>query len=201
MAQQHAVPVLYCNLVGGNDELIFDGNSVAFDATGHLIAAGTAFAEDLVLVDLDSPVAIQPEPVKLVAALHDALVLGLRDYTRKCGFKSVVLGLSGGIDSAVTACLAVAALGAENVMGVSMPSQFSSKGSIDDARDLAHNLGIRWETIPIQNVFEQFKAHAAAGVQGTTGRHDRGKHPGAHPRHNPDGALEQVRAHATDHRQ
>ena len=90
--------------------------------------------------------------------LHDALVLGLRDYTRKCGFKSVVLGLSGGIDSAVTACLAVAALGPENVMGVSMPSQFSSQGSIDDARDLAHNLGIRWETIAIQEVFERFKA-------------------------------------------
>jgi NAD+ synthase (glutamine-hydrolysing) len=157
VAQRHGVPVLYCNLVGGNDELIFDGNSLAFDASGQLIAAGAAFAEDLVLVDLDSPVAIQPEPVRPAAALHDALVLGLRDYTRKCGFKSVVLGLSGGIDSAVTACLAVAALGAENVMGVSMPSQFSSQGSIDDAWDLAHNLGIRWETIVIQNVFEQFK--------------------------------------------
>ncbi len=158
VAQQHGVPVLYCNLVGGNDELVFDGNSLVFDASGHLLAAGAAFAEDLVLVDLDSPVAIQPEPVKPAAALHDALVLGLRDYTRKCGFKSVVLGLSGGIDSAVTACLAVAALGAENVMGVSMPSQFSSRGSIDDARDLAHNLGIRWETIVIQDVFERFKS-------------------------------------------
>jgi NAD+ synthetase len=157
VAQQHRVPVLYCNLVGGNDELIFDGNSVAFDASGNLIAAGAAFAEDLVMVDLDSPVVIQPEAVEPAAALHDALVLGLRDYTRKCGFKSVVLGLSGGVDSAVTACLAVAALGPDNVMGVSMPSQFSSRGSIDDARDLAGNLGIRWETIAIQDVFEQFK--------------------------------------------
>ena len=109
------------------------------------------FAEDLVIVDLEgrapAPSASRStsEPV---AALHDALVLGLRDYTRKCGFKSVVLGLSGGIDSAVTACLAVAALGPENVMGVSMPSQFSSKGSIDDARELAQNLGIRWEIDP-----------------------------------------------------
>lgn len=158
VAQQHHVPVLYCNLVGGNDELVFDGNSLVFDASGHLIGAGAAFAEDLVLVDLDSPVAIQSEPVKPAAALHDALVLGLRDYTRKCGFKSVVLGLSGGIDSAVTACLAVSALGPENVMGVSMPSQFSSRGSIEDARDLAYNLGIRWETIVIQDVFEQFKS-------------------------------------------
>src|SRR5208283_4705224 len=158
VAQRHGVPVLYCNLVGGNDELVFDGNSLVFDASGHLLATGAAFAEDLVLIDLDSPVPIQPVPVKPAAALYDALVLGLRDYTRKCGFKSVVLGLSGGIDSAVTACLAVAALGAENVMGVSMPSQFSSRGSIEDARDLAHNLGIRWETIAIQEVFERFKA-------------------------------------------
>jgi NAD+ synthetase len=93
-----------------------------------------------------------------VAALHDALVLGLRDYAVKCGFKSAVLGLSGGIDSAVTACLAVAALGNDNVLGVSMPSQFSSPGSRDDARDLAQNLRIRYETIPIQPAFEQLKA-------------------------------------------
>jgi len=156
VAQQYKVPVVYCNLVGGNDELIFDGNSLAFDAAGNLLAQGAPFAEDLVIVDL----AGQPQPFKPLepaAALHEALVLGLRDYTQKCGFKSVVLGLSGGIDSAATACLAVAALGRENVLGVSMPSQFSSKGSIDDARDLAKNLGIRWETIPIQDVFEQFK--------------------------------------------
>jgi NAD+ synthase (glutamine-hydrolysing) len=157
VAQRYKVPVVYCNLVGGNDELIFDGNSVAFDASGNLLAQGAAFAEDLVIVDL----AGQPQtfsPMEPAAALHDALVLGLCDYTQKCGFKSVVLGLSGGIDSAVSACLAVAALGRENVLGVSMPSQFSSKGSIEDARELAANLGIRWETIPIQDVFEKFKA-------------------------------------------
>ena len=157
VAQQYKVPVLYCNLVGGNDELIFDGNSLAFDATGNLLAQGAAFAEDLVMVDLAGP----PQtfhPLEPAAALHEALVLGLRDYTQKCSFKSVVLGLSGGVDSAATACLAVAALGRENVLGVSMPSQFSSKGSIEDARELAANLGIRWETIPIQDVFEQFKA-------------------------------------------
>ena len=157
VAQQYKVPVVYCNLVGGNDELIFDGNSLAFDASGNLLAQGAAFAEDLVIVDLAGPP--QPfHPLEPAAALHEALVLGLRDYTQKCGFKSVVLGLSGGIDSAATACLAVAALGRENVLGVSMPSQFSSKGSIEDARELARNLGIRWETIPIQNIFEQFKS-------------------------------------------
>jgi NAD+ synthetase len=157
VVQQYKVPVVYCNLVGGNDELIFDGNSLAFDASGKLLAQGAAFAEDLVIVDL----AGRPHPFtpqEPAAALHEALVLGLRDYTQKCGFKSVVLGLSGGIDSAATACLAVAALGRENVLGVSMPSQFSSKGSIEDARELAKNLGIRWEMIPIQHVFEQFKA-------------------------------------------
>jgi NAD+ synthetase len=157
VARRHNVAVLYCNLVGGNDELIFDGNSLAFDAAGDLVAAGAAFAEDLVLVDLDSSSAVQPATDEPGAALHDALMLGLRDYARKCGFKSVVLGLSGGIDSAVTACLAAEAIGPENVVGVSMPSQFSSKGSRDDAGELARNLGIRWETIPIQAVFEQFK--------------------------------------------
>jgi NAD+ synthetase len=157
VAQQYKVPVVYCNLVGGNDELIFDGNSVAFDASGNLLAQGAAFAEELVIVGLEGQT--QPfSPLEPATALHDALVLGLRDYTQKCGFKSVVLGLSGGIDSAVTACLAVAALGRENVLGVSMPSQFSSKGSLEDARKLAANLGIRWETIPIQDVFEKFKA-------------------------------------------
>lgn len=158
VAREQGVPVVYCNLVGGNDELIFDGNSLAFDASGRLLAQGGAFTEDLVLVDLEDRAPAQPfAPLESAVALHDALVLGLRDYTRKCGFQSVVLGLSGGIDSAVTACLAVAALGRENVLGVSMPSQFSSKGSLEDARELVRNLGIRWETIPIQDVFEQFK--------------------------------------------
>jgi NAD+ synthase (glutamine-hydrolysing) len=162
VAQQYQAPVVYCNAVGGNDELIFDGNSLAFDSAGRLLAQGAAFAEDLVIFDLEGEGEAPAEPLPFnplepAAALHEALVLGLRDYTQKCGFKSVVLGLSGGIDSAATACLAVAALGRQNVLGVSMPSQFSSKGSIDDARDLAKNLGIRWEMIPIQDIFEQFK--------------------------------------------
>jgi NAD+ synthetase len=160
VAQDHRVPVVYCNLVGGNDELIFDGNSLAFDASGNLLAQGAAFQEDLVIVELEGRAPARPQTFQLqepAAALHDALVLGLRDYTRKCGFKSVVLGLSGGIDSAVTACLAVAALGTGNVLGVSMPSQFSSKGSIEDARELAKNLGIRWEVVPIQDTFQTLK--------------------------------------------
>jgi len=158
VAAKHRVPLVYCNLVGGNDELIFDGNSMVFDAAGNLIAQGTAFAEELIVVDLAAakPIAFRPQPQ--VAALHDALVLGLRDYVRKCGFKTAVLGLSGGIDSAVTACLAVDALGRDNVLGVSMPSSFSSKGSVDDARELAKNLGIRYEIVPIQEVFQTLKA-------------------------------------------
>jgi NAD+ synthetase len=161
VAREHRVPVAYCNLAGGNDELIFDGNSLAFDAAGNLLGQGAAFQEDLLVVDLEGGTPAKPQTVHVqepAAALHDALVLGLRDYTRKCGFKSVVLGLSGGIDSAVAACLAVAALGPGNVMGVSMPSQFSSKGSIEDARELAKNLGIRWEVIPIQEAFQSLKA-------------------------------------------
>ncbi|HUI07572.1 MAG TPA: NAD+ synthase [Verrucomicrobiae bacterium] len=161
VAREHRTPVAYCNLVGGNDELIFDGNSMAFDADGRLIASGAAFREDLVVVDLDPSVSHEPSTVirssSPIASLHSALVLGLRDYTQKCGFQSVVLGLSGGIDSAVSACLAVAALGRENVMGISMPSQFSSTGSVEDARELAQNLGIRWEMIPIQDAFEEYK--------------------------------------------
>lgn len=157
IAVKHRVPLVYCNLVGGNDELIFDGRSLVFDATGNLLAEGTPFREDLLIVDLPSPSTIHHSPSMPVASLHDALVLGLRDYVQKCGFKSVVLGLSGGIDSAVTACLAVSALGKGNVMGISLPSQFSSQGSLDDARQLAHNLGIRYEVIPIQDAFQTLK--------------------------------------------
>ena len=147
-------PVLYCNLVGGNDELIFDGASLAFDSAGKRTAQGAFFAEDLLIVNTDQTKPIEAkEPVE-EEAIYDALVLGLRDYLHKCGFKSAVLGLSGGIDSALTAVLAVAALGKENVRGVSLPSQFSSQGSLDDARILATNLGIRYDVLAIQPMFE-----------------------------------------------
>lgn len=158
LALKHRKPLLYCNLVGGNDELIFDGNSMAFNERGELIARGKPFQEDLVVVDLATAEPIRSEPASMETTLHDSLVLGLRDYCGKCGFRSVVLGLSGGIDSAVTACLAAEAMGKENVMGVSMPSQFSSRGSLDDARVLAQNLGIRYEVIPIQDTFQTLKS-------------------------------------------
>ncbi|MCP5518498.1 MAG: NAD+ synthase [Verrucomicrobiales bacterium] len=161
LAGRCGVPLLYCNSIGGNDELVFDGNSLAFDARGRLIAAGAGFAEDLVVVDTAASVPVEPTDLPDEEKLHRALVLGLRDYLHKCGFRQAVLGLSGGIDSAVTAALAVAALGAENVHGVALPSQYSSSGSLDDARELAANLGIRFDVIPIQRGFEALKTELA----------------------------------------
>jgi NAD+ synthase (glutamine-hydrolysing) len=157
LAGKARCPVVYCNLVGGNDELVFDGTSMVFDPKGRLLAQGRRFEEDLLLLELDGASALQPTEPQEEELVFRALALGLRDYVRKCGFKSVVLGLSGGIDSALTACIAVAALGAENVRGISLPSQFSSQGSLDDARLLAVNLGIRYDVIPIQPPFLSVK--------------------------------------------
>jgi NAD+ synthase (glutamine-hydrolysing) len=157
LAALHRVPILYCNSVGGNDELIFDGNSLAVGADGRLLARLAPFREELGIIDtarVDDVPPFQSDPEEL----HDALVLGLRDYLHKCGFKSAVLGLSGGIDSAVTAALAAVALGPENVLGVTMPTQYSSRGSIEDSRLLAENLGIRFLEIPIQSAFECVRA-------------------------------------------
>ena len=153
LAAKTRCPVIYCNLVGGNDELVFDGTSMVFDSRGRLLGEARRFEEDLLLLEIEGTPAIQPAEPKDEELVFRALALGLRDYVRKCGFKSVVLGLSGGIDSALTACLAVSALGPENVHGVSLPSQFSSQGSLDDARVLAQNLGIRYDVIPIQPPF------------------------------------------------
>lgn len=150
-------PVFYCNLVGGNDELVFDGQSIAYRADGSLLAQGEAFAEDFLLVDSESAASVPPRPRPDEAMLHDALVLGTRDYLHKCGFRSVVLGLSGGIDSAVVAALAVAALGPGQVRGLALPSEFSSAGSIADARALAENLGIAFDIVPIQPGFAALK--------------------------------------------
>jgi NAD+ synthetase len=157
LAQKTRTPLVYCNLVGGNDELIFDGGSVVFNGAGDLIARGSAFEEDFLSVDaaVAGPVEVEARPDE--EKLFQALALGLRDYLHKCGFKSAVLGLSGGIDSAVTACVAAAALGPENVHGVSLPSQFSSPGSLEDARMLARNLGLRYDVIPIQPPFLSLK--------------------------------------------
>jgi NAD+ synthetase len=156
IARRDRIPVLISNQVGGNDSLIFDGSSLALNAQGELIAQAASFEEDLVLVDpFDAPVVPAPEDDDTEAA-YRALVLGTRDYVRKCGFKKVLVGLSGGIDSALVACIASEALGAENVVGVGMPSPYSSSGSIDDSRQLAANLGIRFEVIGISGLFAEF---------------------------------------------
>lgn len=154
-------PLIYVNQVGGNDELVFDGNSVVLDATGNVIAQARDFEEDLLVVDLaidgtgaEARASRVETPSGGIESVYRALVLGLRDYVRKCGFRSVVLGLSGGIDSALTAAIAVAALGKDNVVGVSMPSRFSSDHSVADARSLAENLGIRFHIVPIRPIHQ-----------------------------------------------
>jgi NAD+ synthase (glutamine-hydrolysing) len=158
VARTHQRPIVYCNVVGGNDELVFDGSSIAFNRAGELIAQLPSFQTVEAVVDTDSTAALPPPSDDLMAELFGALSLGVRDYLTKCNFKSAVLGLSGGIDSAVVAAIAVDALGSDNVLGVSMPSPYSSRGSIDDALALAHNLGIRCLQIPIGDAFLAFKA-------------------------------------------
>jgi NAD+ synthase/NAD+ synthase (glutamine-hydrolysing) len=151
MARKHRVPVVYVNQVGGNDDLIFDGRSCAFDAQGAPIGRGRSFESDVLVVDLADNATIGPPPdLEAECEIWHALIVGTRDYARKCGFKSAVLGLSGGIDSALTAALAAEALGADAVLGVLMPSPYSSKGSIDDSMELAKNLGIKTLTLPIE---------------------------------------------------
>jgi NAD+ synthase (glutamine-hydrolysing) len=204
-ASDNTVIVAYNNLVGGQDELVFDGDSLVFDENGDLIARGTQFEEDLILVDLDVEsvfrkrlhdprrrqqklnAAQAPEVWQLVtrsrkhaampartqtdlltedAEIYRALVVGTRDYVTKNGFKKVVLGLSGGIDSALTACVAVDALGSGNVVGVLMPSEFSSRGSIDDAEQLGKNLGIELITLAIADVLQSFTTALKPGFKG-----------------------------------
>src|SRR5213595_2178388 len=161
LARTYKRPIFYCNAVGGNDQLIFDGNSIAVNSSGGLIAQLPAFREHEQIVDTESTATMEFREESTPEQLFGALSLGLRDYLRKCNFKSAVLGLSGGIDSAVVAAIAVDALGAENVIGVSMPSPYSSRGSIDDALALARNLGIRCLEIPITNAFTAFKSQFA----------------------------------------
>ncbi|MDE3188174.1 MAG: NAD+ synthase [Acidobacteriota bacterium] len=156
IAKRDGIPVLMCNQVGGNDSLVFDGSSLALNGRGELIAQAASFEEDLVIVDvLGAPPIAEPQADDTEAA-YRALVLGTRDYVRKCGFRRVLVGLSGGIDSALVAAIATEALGAENVMGIGMPSPYSSAGSIDDSRKLAANLGIRFEVIGISGLFQEF---------------------------------------------
>ena len=157
-ARVYQRPICYCNAVGGDDQLIFDGNSIAVNASGDLIAQLAAFREDDRVVDTDSSAKIELHEGKTPEQLFAALSLGVRDYFRKCNFRSAVLGLSGGVDSAITAVIAADALGADNVTGVLMPSPYSSRGSIDDARALAKNLGIQCLQIPITEAFKILKA-------------------------------------------
>lgn len=159
-AMQYGCPVFYVNLAGGQDELVFDGGSVVVDVDGKICARAASFIEELLVVDLKDdgtltgPVAEPPEPDE---EIYEALVLGTRDYVRKNNFQKVVIGLSGGIDSSLTAAVAVDALGSENVTGIFMPSQYSSKESQEDAEELAKNLGIAFHTVSIEPAFAAYK--------------------------------------------
>ncbi len=156
-ARHHRMPVVYVNQAGGNDSLVFDGSSFAMNANGHVTASAASFAEDLVLWDSQTSAGDQHENLSdECEAAYEALVTGTRDYIRKCGFAKVLIGLSGGIDSSLTAVIAVDAVGPENVVGVSMPGPFSSPGSISDARALATNLGLRFELAPISAEYDSF---------------------------------------------
>ncbi len=159
LALSHQLPVVYVNQVGGNDSLIFDGASVALTVDGKVAAQAAAFEEDLVLFDTATGQGeIHEQPPEEIAYAYRALVQGTRDYVHKCRFEKTLVGLSGGIDSAVVAAIAVEALGAENVLGVSMPGPFSSEGSKTDAQSVAQNLGIELKTIPITPVYEAYRA-------------------------------------------
>jgi NAD+ synthetase len=156
VARDEKIPLAQVNLVGANDELIFDGHSVALAAGGEVVALGKGFAEEIFVANLKSEIRNLKSEINFPSReqqIFSALSLGIRDYVRKCGFKSVILGLSGGIDSALVAVLAADALGAENVFGVAMPARYSSTGSLHDAEALAKNLGIRYEVLPIEPPF------------------------------------------------
>ena len=185
VARDEKIPLAQINLVGANDELIFDGHSVALNSSGEVIALGNGFAEDILVVELNSrrsrgdetQIKEELESPHVVSygstfpsrepQIFSALSLGVRDYVHKCGFKSVILGLSGGIDSALVAVLAADALGAENVFGVAMPARYSSSGSLRDAEALAKNLGLRYEVLPIEPAFRAVEQQLAKVFAGT----------------------------------
>ena len=158
IATRYDVPLVYVNQIGGNDELLFDGSSIVIDAKGRTIFCAPAFEEHRSLVQLEGTPCEAIAAMEQDAEIGHALILGLRDYIRKCNFKNVVVGLSGGIDSAVTAAIAVEALGAGHVTGIAMPSEFSSQGSIDDARALAASLGIAFHIVPIESIYKPYEA-------------------------------------------
>lgn len=157
IATKQKIPVAYVNHVGGNDQLLFDGSSMAFNARGELCARAKAFAEDLVIFDThDGDKEIRPAPQSEAEEIYLGLCMGIRDYVQKCGFKKVLVGLSGGIDSSLVAALAADALGPRNVLGVGMPGPYSSSGSVRDAASLAQNLGIEFRVVPITPIFESY---------------------------------------------
>lgn len=171
LAERHQATVVMVNQVGGNDSLVFDGSSLAIGPKGNVLARAASFAEDLTVFDTnDDPAAVAATKGRAaddMAEVWKALVLGTRDYVRKCGFSKALVGLSGGIDSALVAAIAVEALGEENVLGIGMPSEYSSLGSIGDARALAKNLGIRFEMLPIHDVFAQYQQVLRPLFEGT----------------------------------
>ncbi|HUK38605.1 MAG TPA: NAD+ synthase [Methanomicrobiales archaeon] len=168
IARKYGIPLLYVNQAGGNDDLVFDGRSCAFNASGSLIARAAAFAEDRLAVDIfgNAPAGVHPDDFSPEAEIWNALVLGTRDYVRKTGFARALIGLSGGIDSSLVAAIAVEALGRENVLGVLMPSPFSSGGSVTDAQALGSALGIRTTLIPISGIMYAFDGALAAEFAG-----------------------------------
>jgi NAD+ synthase (glutamine-hydrolysing) len=167
LARAHRRPVVYVNQVGGNDSLVFDGSSLALNADGTVAAQARLFEEDVVLFDTTTGRGdVRAQPSNELEVIYLALVCGTRDYVRKCGFRKVVMGLSGGIDSAVVACLAVAAVGHENVLGVAMPGPYSSEGSLRDARKVAENLGIDFLVLPISDIFEVYRKTLQPAFQG-----------------------------------
>ncbi|MCW6035887.1 NAD+ synthase [Spirulina subsalsa FACHB-351] len=173
-ATRYGIPIIYTNQVGGNDDLLFDGCSVAMNRQGEIVTRAKAFGTDLAIAEYDletqdlTPTTVKPLPSSAEAEIWSALVLGVRDYARKCGFSRAVLGLSGGIDSALVAAIAAEALGRENVLGVLMPSPYSSDHSISDAEQLAQNIGIQSQTLPIEpamKAYDQLLAPLFAGTE------------------------------------
>ncbi len=200
MVRRHKVPAIVVNQVGGNDQIVFDGTSFVMDAYGNVIASAASFAEDLVIADIttaegDKHASLPDE----CEAVYEALVLGTRDYIRKCGFERVLIGLSGGIDSSLTAVIAVDAVGRENVRGVAMPGPFSSEHSITDARAMAEGLGIEFDVIPITPAYEEMRRTLGPVFEGrapdVTEENIQARLRGAHA----DVAFEQVRRHGADH--
>jgi NAD+ synthase (glutamine-hydrolysing) len=170
-AKKHGLPIIYLNQCGGNDQLIFDGRSIVIDSKGELVARAAAFKEDLLIIDTYAAGQkawgrIEDDCSKPVTETYDALVLGTRDYIKKCNFKKAVVGLSGGIDSAVTCAIAVEAIGKENVLGVAMPAPHSSPGSVQDAKELAANLGIEFSLVSISPAMLAFENMLAQNFEG-----------------------------------